>query len=612
MAKKTPRGRGNSPRGQTRPSTKQPPKSTQGTTPGPPVDDLFDPEQVGLLQSVKSALQKGRPLPLLDLVSSITWIMTKPVDPLSQGGDDESAMTYDELIESFMEVKTIETSAILATVAATSPNEILKARIRRELVARQHPIPGWLRSLDLTVTRTMRVTEVFGDGEDILIGIRMGPRHEATILVFVEHNMGSIIKDAYFSDRPMSVVETAILGIDEAAEMIFTDIESAEARAKIEESIERGAMTWPPYETDTWPACRPLLEWVLASMPTGGSGWIRPEWSDRDKELLIDEFFASTHGAGLDDVDHRNLLDSLVWFGTDYGPGDPLRWSVIAVEILLLDWIPRKIMAPVDYLDKAPGLLRAFVRYAHERQGLQPHHTREVLDAIDRFGPEYEELIRTPRRQGPMALLERMGVVGPFGDADSEFEDLDFEFDEANLPLYMLDRLTRAVGDRKTLDHLDAAPLPDEEFDWSQLPDDIRRRVEEVLALVDDVTETHLDLEYRTACRRLLRDVAAGDAEIFRRKSSSARTAAAICWMAAKANESVGYAGSMSTQDFLAHFGITGSVSQRTEVMQRAIGADPHRQYGSMDLGTTAYLVSTRRARIMEARDRYVARLGDA
>ncbi|MBK5218130.1 MAG: hypothetical protein JJE02_11145, partial [Propionibacteriales bacterium] len=240
------------------------------------------------------------------------------------------------------------------------------------------------------------------------------------------------------------------------------------------------------------------------------------------------------------------------------------------------------------------------------------HHTREVLDAIDRFGPEYEELIRTPRRQGPMALLERMGVVGPFGDADSEFEDLDFEFDEANLPLYMLDRLTRAVGDRKTLDHLDAAPLPDEEFDWSQLPDDIRRRVEEVLALVDDVTETHLDLEYRTACRRLLRDVAAGDAEIFRRKSSSARTAAAICWMAAKANESVGYAGSMSTQDFLAHFGITGSVSQRTEVMQRAIGADPQRQYGSMDLGTTAYLVSTRRARIMEARDRYVARLGDA
>ena len=611
MAKKTRRGPGKPPPRQTLSSTRQPPKPVQSPTSAPPIDDLFDPDQVELLQSVKRALQHSEPLPLLDIVSAITWLMTKPADPFSRDKPDWPAMTYDELIESFMEVKLIETSAVLAVIAATSPNEILQARIRRELVSRRHPIPGWLRSLDLTVTRTMRVTEAFGDGEDILVGLRLGPRHEATILVFVEHNAGSIVKEAYASDQSMSIVETAILGTEDAAEMIFTDIEPAEARAKIEESIERGAMTWPPYETDTWPACRPLLEWVLATMPTGGAGWVRPEWSDRDKGRLIDDFFASTHGMGLDDVDHRDLLDSFVWFGTDYGPGDPLRWSVVSVEIFLLDWIPRKIMARVDYLDKAPGLLRAFVRYAHERQGLQPHHTREVLEAIDRFGPDYQKLIRTPRRQGPMAILERMGAVGPFADADTDL-DLDFDNDNFDLPSNMLGRLTRAVGDRETLDHLDLAPLPDEVFGWSEVPDDIHDRVEEVLALTDEVTETHLDVEYRTACRRLLRDVASGDPAIFRRKSTSARTAAAICWMVSKANNSVGYAGAMASQDLLAYFGVKGSVSQRTEAMQRAIGVNPYRQYGSMDLGTSAYLVSARRAGIVEMRDHYVAKLGGA
>ena len=608
MAKKTRREPGKPPRRQTRSSTRQPPRRVQGPTSGPPVDDLFDPDQVELLQRVKRALQHSEPLPILDFVSAITWLMTKPADPFSRDEHARRAMTYDELIESFMEVKSIETSAILAVVSATSPNEILQARIRRELVARRHPIPGWLRSLDLTVTRTMRMTEVFGDGEDILIGLRMGPRHEATILVFVEHNAGTIVKDAYVSDQPMSIVETAILGTDEAAEMIFTDIEPAEARAKIEEAIERGAMTWPPYETDTWPACRPLLEWVLATMPTGGAGWVRPEWSDRDKGMLSDDFFASVHGTGLDDVDHRSLLDSFIWFCTDYGPGDPLRWSVLSAEILLLDWIPRKIMAPVDYLDKAPGLLCAFVRYAHERQGLQTHHTREVLEAIDRFSPDYEKLIRTPRRHGPMTILEKVGVGGTFADPDTGF-DLDFDVDDVDLPSYMLERLASAVGDRKTLDNLDDLPLRDEEFDWNEVPGDIHDRVDEVLALTDEVTETHLDFEYRTACRRLLRDVASGDPEIFRRKSASARTAAAICWMVSKANESVGYARATASRDLLAYFGVKGSVSQRTETMQRAIGVNPYAQYGSMDLGTSAYLVSARRAGIVEMRDHYVAQL---
>ncbi len=66
----------------------------------------------------------------------------------------------------------------------------------------------------------------------------------------------------------------------------------------------------------------------------------------------------------------------------DYGPGDPLRWSAVKVEILFGDWLPRKVIAPPDYLAMAPDLLRTFVCFAHAEVGVRPELTDETLAAI--------------------------------------------------------------------------------------------------------------------------------------------------------------------------------------------------------------------------------------
>ncbi len=77
------------------------------------------------------------------------------------------------------------------------------------------------------------------------------------------------------------------------------------------------------------------------------------------------------------------------------------------IEILLGDWIPRKIVAPAEYLAKAPDLLRAFIRFAHAEVGLRTDLTDETLTAIDDWEPQYQQTIRSPRPQGPAALLRR-------------------------------------------------------------------------------------------------------------------------------------------------------------------------------------------------------------
>ena len=74
----------------------------------------------------------------------------------------------------------------------------------------------------------------------------------------------------------------------------------------------------------------------------------------------------------------------------------------------------------------------------------------------------------------------------------------------------MSELLRNAAGGDEALRALDDRPLPDEDFDWAGIPVDVHDKVAEVLGLVDACCDDLLDVEYRTACRRLLARVADG------------------------------------------------------------------------------------------------------
>lgn len=88
--------------------------------------------------------------------------------------------------------------------------------------------------------------------------------------------------------------------------------------------------------------------------------------------------------------------------------------------------------------------------------------------------------------------------------------------------------------------------------------------------------------------------------------------AAAICWAIGRANDLfTPYAGAMLVKDLLAWFGISSpGVSQRGGTLVRAAGFDGDRFAYHSVLGRQL-LVSSRRRRIMERRDRYVALLAE-
>ena len=527
----------------------------------------------------------GDPLVLLGLASTLLAAL----DPRSHTpfGGPANGPSREELVESLVAVPMPETSALLATVAALSGDDVLRRRVRREVTERDHQLPGWLAGLHRSeaLPRAVEVTHILGDGDNVLVAATLPGGHALTAVVYIDHNMGTLVKEAFVVPAELDeVVEQLHDAAGDDPDTVARPLHPADARARIVEAVELGAMTFPPFETDTWPAARPLVEWMAGLLPAGGTGYQRPEWDDAAVTGLADRFMASPFGAGQD----HDLLSSLLWFGTDYGPGDPMRWSATAVEILLLDWIPRKIVDDAAHLAAAPALLRAFIRFCHQERGIRGELTEQTLAAVDAYEPEYQRIIRSDRPQGPAALLAAMGLVHPAHD--------------------MLDALRQAVGGEAALDALDAAPLPDEPFVWDAVPDDLRDRVGEMLESLDRCCTELLDVEYRTACRRLLADAVAGGPEVFRRGSRPAATAATICWLAGHANslfDREPVTPKRAVKDITGHFGSAGKgASTRSGPLLRAIGVEPPLA-GDIDLGSPRYLTAARRARIVARRDRY-------
>ena len=552
-----------------------------------------------LLGDVRRALLDDHPLELLALVSSLlTAVDPRQQNPFAAARGATSGPSRAELLGTFIDVDRPETSALLGVVAALSADDVERRRLERVLAARSDHLPAWVHGLrGAEAYRTLQMTHLLGDGDNVIVGLRLPTGEELTAIVYIDHNMGTLVKDAFVVPEPIDELVAFMQTRIDDPDTTITDLHPADARTRITDAIEVGAITFPPVETDTWPASRPLVEWMVSLLPEGGRGYERPDWDESARQALVERFFASPFGASLDDREHRELLESILWFGCDYGPGDPLRWSPTAVEILLVDWIPRKLVADAAFLAKAPDLMRAFIRFSHAERGIPARLTDETLDAVNRWEPDYLATIRSPRPQGAMALLAAAGVVDP---------DRAFDFDTI-----LRGYLERAVGGAEALEALDDAPLPDESFSWDGIAEDIRDRVGEVLGLIDGCCEELLDTEHRTACRRVLRRVATGGPEVFRRRGRSDTAAAAICWAVCRANETFDQRrGGLTQKRLLAQFGLQGgSVSGRARTLLDA-GGFP-RYPGDFSLGSPDYLVSGHRRTLITRRDRIAGRSAD-
>lgn len=468
--------------------------------------------------------------------------------------------SIDDLMESFIGSGIPAMHRLAEAVLTLHPDPTWCAAWRPVLTesARPGPKPAWMAGMaDITITGAESHGHLTGDGENVAIGWRWPDGSEAVALVYVDFNHGTTLRDGFTVPDSLTSVGGMVDRSGRLDGIERSPLDLAEARARIEEARRIEDMTVPPTETDSWPGCRALIDWVVRQLPEGGVGYERPEWSEPEREALLDDFVASPFGVvgGLSPADVRGLADPLVWYGCDYGPGDPLRWSPTAVEIILTDWYARKVHGISKTLMKrVPDVLASFVRYCHDRRGWPRSITTETMRVLDNCREEYLADALRPGRSpfDGAARLARVAAgldpddfdeIDTFDEVDDLFADGPLDADDLgdvrNAPMtddeYMASvateieqRLITQFGSAEAVAALNDAPLTAVPFDWTRIPQGARALTTEALEHIERWAPACFDAEVAVIAGAALSVVVRNDPSVFKRSLDTRALAAAV------------------------------------------------------------------------------------
>jgi hypothetical protein len=318
--------------------------------------------------------------------------VAKPAPPISLNTRRCDTSHLDRVLTGLIGVRNRETTALLAVIAELLVDDPApQLRCRHELAERGEHLPRWITALPMgDVYRAVRRTNVFGDVDELVIGMRLDGGHELTIAVQIDHNMLSSVADAGVVPDPID--ETLARVAESSSDTHVFEMRLADARVWIEDALNKPTLA---PETDSWPLYRGLVQWLVGRLPEGGEHR-SPAGEWEPNEELCDRFFATSSAAPFTDSGHRELLLELFETGT----GDPLRWSAARVE-QAIGGTSYSEDVPLEVALDAPDLLRVFVPYAHAQSGIRDELTSRTLAMVDELRSSYRrEVLRQAKYWG--------------------------------------------------------------------------------------------------------------------------------------------------------------------------------------------------------------------
>ncbi len=157
----------------------------------------------------------------------------------------------------------------------------------------------------------------------------------------------------------------------------------------------------PPCDEDM-PPLVPLLRARLRALPSAAQTEHR-EWTQEERDAILDDFATSKEaGRSKKAVE---LASFFVDCRLERLDADPFRWSPIAVELCLLDWLPRKASLVDADIGAVPDALRRWVRFSGRQKALPRDAIEETLAAVDQFAADFRRVATDPSRFGPAKSL---------------------------------------------------------------------------------------------------------------------------------------------------------------------------------------------------------------
>ena len=212
--------------------------------------------------------------------------------------------------------------------------------------------------------------------------------------------------------RPGAAEEWSRLRAEDpdAVPMPLRALPAVEVLADLADVLRVTDMTLPRNEDEEFVRTR-ALAWARCRAYLPGFGELAASSEDERRELAAD--FARS-GEIIDDEVTRSLTEIFLDYGTGYLGGGPLAWGPTAVELFLTYYVPRKVVLDAAQRHRLPGALRAWIRFALTRRGVEPRWIARAVEAVDESLPEFEEAFDDASTWGPakqiVTELEARGV----------------------------------------------------------------------------------------------------------------------------------------------------------------------------------------------------------
>ncbi|GAA0271048.1 hypothetical protein [Cryptosporangium japonicum] len=235
--------------------------------------------------------------------------------------------------------------------------------------------------------------DVFGDQETILCAFRRG-RTEHAMLVLVDHTLGGIAKDVFFTQAVADSLADLQYELAATPVAFLEPIEPAVARRRLQRAFALTDARVEPRVNDDFAPHRALalarIRQLPPSIETGTLGGVV------SPDALITEFIDAPEAAELPDRDQaeqwaRLLIDRALAHAdapARVGPG-------VLDELLLVD-VPDHALLDAAAKNAMPAVLTAWIRWAGHRQGLSAAAITWLETALEEILDEFPEAYREP------------------------------------------------------------------------------------------------------------------------------------------------------------------------------------------------------------------------
>lgn len=292
----------------------------------------------------------------------------------------------------------------LSTVGAPTTADVARGAAE-QLAAAGLPEPAW-EAGSRPVAAVLLDEPAFDDGVSVMVEFAEPDGALHTISVYIDHNLGGLVKDVFIADA-LADVRASMENAPDNDRVAFHELDLGEARARIEDALYLLDHMFDAPVDDEVHHLRALIEARMRLLPEGPElPDTRREFPQDERDALLADFLDAEEGRRWrGDEEAEYIAQLAIDFGADYNHDGPLRWSAVVVELFMLDWLGRKITEEPEFFERVPDVLATWVRYAGRRRGVPAHFVDEPVAAVAEYRDEMLATVGDPDAWGPAKVF---------------------------------------------------------------------------------------------------------------------------------------------------------------------------------------------------------------